>query len=188
MSNEQRKGDALKRIIHSLRFFGGDSRGFSLIELLVVIVVTGVLLGGGLAAYTSFNDRQKVSNSGQQLYNDLRDAQGKAASNEKPETCGSELLEGYQLRFSCESRYVVEVMCGGSVFDIGVTRDLEAGVVLSGGSDEAVKFYILGKGAEDKSFLVWGYGQAYQVDVTTAGEVIEAGLVEGGSASTLLPC
>lgn len=154
-----------------------DSRGFSLIELMVVLVITGFLIGGGLAAYSKFNERQVILSSVSQLYTDLRFAQGKADSNEKPATCLQGELEGYQLKFLNSSDYVIEALCGGVEVDVGINKTLGAGVSLEGSSDNTVMFYILGKGAEAKSFCLTDTNKYYQITVSASGELVSVGLV-----------
>jgi prepilin-type N-terminal cleavage/methylation domain-containing protein len=54
------------------------SRGFSLIELLVVISIMMLVLGGGIATYMSFNEKQTVLEATNQLRSYLLQAQSKA--------------------------------------------------------------------------------------------------------------
>ncbi len=153
--------------------------GFTLIELLVVVTISVLMVGGGLAAYSSFNERQLVKSAGLQLYNDLRFAQGKASANEKPDdeactqTQGS--LEGYNLAFSSPTTYTVEAICNGVSVPVEVERNFSAGVQLIEGTE--VMFYILGKGAEAKSFCLGIGALIYKVNVTVGGEIIDNGFV-----------
>lgn len=59
------------------------SRGFSLIELLVVISILGLLAGLGIASFSSFNRASQLSNAASQLRSDIRLAQSRALSGDK---------------------------------------------------------------------------------------------------------
>ncbi|MFO7553030.1 MAG: prepilin-type N-terminal cleavage/methylation domain-containing protein, partial [Haliea sp.] len=49
----------------------GNSRGFSLLELMIVIVVASVLLAIAMPAWQGFGDRGKVKSAAQALAGDL---------------------------------------------------------------------------------------------------------------------
>ena len=49
--------------------------GFTLIELLVSVVIIGILVGAGIAAYRRFNDKQRVLAAGHAYESLLRMAQ-----------------------------------------------------------------------------------------------------------------
>ncbi len=163
---------------HSTSFcLSKSGAGFTLIELLVVMTISVLMVGGGLAAYSIFNERQLAKSAGLQLYNDLRFAQGKAAANEKPddEICIQGSLEGYNLAFTSPTSYTVEAVCNGTLVSVGLDRDLSAGVQLVQGTE--VMFYILGKGAEDKRFCLGLGSLIYQINITGGGEIIDKGFV-----------
>ena len=54
--------------------------GFTLIEVVVVVAIMGVLLGAGIASYSSFNDRSKVEQAAKSVAAQLRVLQKKADS------------------------------------------------------------------------------------------------------------
>lgn len=85
--------------------------GFSLIELLVVSTLSMVLLGGALAAYSTFSTRQSRLDSGNQVLSDLRAAQQRSRSGEQPEACNS--LGGYQVwnTGGASNEYRIAVKC-----------------------------------------------------------------------------
>ena len=62
--------------------------GFSLIELVVAIGIMIVLIGGGLAAFIRFNQKQQLLSSSRELQQLIRTAQNKAKSREVPEDWG----------------------------------------------------------------------------------------------------
>lgn len=83
--------------------------GFTLIELLVVISIIGILFTVGLATYNEFNRRQVLNGAVKTLRNDLRLAQSKSLSGERPSGC-SGVLDGYQVSFTATG-YQLSAMC-----------------------------------------------------------------------------
>ena len=151
-------------------------RGFTLIELMVVITISALLVGGGLAAYTNFNERQVMLAAGQALYNDLRFTQGKATASEKPEACGAGqpqegVLERYELVFTSGNEYEINAWCGGQQVQLNLIRTLPKGIAIK--SQEGVSFYILGKGAERKTFVIEGFSREYSIEVFDTGEIAD---------------
>jgi len=70
-------------------------KGFTLIEILVIVTVTGILLGGGLAVYSRFNEKQQVRNAAQETTEFLRTIQKRATAGDKPAGCSQ--LDGYRV-------------------------------------------------------------------------------------------
>lgn len=68
--------------------------GYTLIELLIVMVIIGLILVFGVTSYSGFNERQKIKNAQQTILGDLRYARSMATNGKKPEGC-DEILEGY---------------------------------------------------------------------------------------------
>jgi len=154
------------------------AQGFTLIEILVVVVISAMLVAGGIASYNNFNERQQVVAVGKQLYTDLRLAQSMASAGDKPEECTGS-LESVQLEFVSDESYQIAALCGGIEVAVGAARVLGNGMALEVGNDTMVKFRVLGRGAEDKTFVIEGLGRQYRVEVSPTGEVVDKGLVSG---------
>lgn len=87
-------------------------RGFTIIELMITIVIGGILIAGGVAAYRGLGDRQSVKQAGLSFQTDLKSYQQKALSGQKPAVCGgSDRLTGYQVSYVDEQTYSVEAIC-----------------------------------------------------------------------------
>lgn len=71
-------------------------RGFTMIELLVVITIITLLVGGGIAAFIEFNDRQTLQAAAKDVQSIFRTAQKRARSGAKPEGCDQ--LDGFSVR------------------------------------------------------------------------------------------
>jgi prepilin-type N-terminal cleavage/methylation domain-containing protein len=79
-------------------------RGFTLIELLVGLAIVGLMVGGGMVSYGTFNKRQQVSTSGKELLVNLRQAQSKVNSGVKTAPgCQAASLIGYTVQASAGS-------------------------------------------------------------------------------------
>ena len=61
-----------------------DSRGFSLIELMMVVVVVGLVLAAGLPAFGTFRDRMVLVQASSQVTQDLRIARQVAVTRHCP--------------------------------------------------------------------------------------------------------
>ncbi len=73
------------RLVISHLFFGGK-KGFTLVELVVVLAVTGILATIMLANYNDFGARQEVGNAAEELKSNLRKYQTFAISGQKNPT------------------------------------------------------------------------------------------------------
>lgn len=96
-----------------------QQRGFTLIELMITIVISMLILSGGIAAYFNFNDRQVLLGAGKQVQTSLRGAQTKARVGDRPAGCPK--LVGYS----------VQSIGGGTQVQVSVVCDNGAGVLSS---------------------------------------------------------
>ena len=109
-------------------------RGYTLIELLIVIVIMSLITGIGFATYRDYQRRQEVVRVARQLKSDLRMAQEYAFSGIKPET-NCTVLSGYAFRveqFLSQSYYVTphcepEGQLSSHIKDV----DMPAGITIS---------------------------------------------------------
>ena len=146
--------------------------GFTLIELLLVISITGILFSLGVSQYMKFNRQQMLSQSAQELKNNLRYAQSKAMAGEKPEGCGNQSLEGYKLVFPDDQNYKIVAVCNADI-DVRTGLSLRKNVVKISGPDQ-IRFKVLAQGVIDFGTIVLQYsdiGNTEPVTVTEAGEI-----------------
>jgi len=132
--------------------------GFTLIEVLVVLVVGATFFVFGVARYRDFASRQFIINARRQLVSDLRIAQKDAISGRKPQnvtpSCQGELL-GYEFEFTnlnsgpsnTQAEYTISVSCDVSGVAVLRTQTIPSiRVQLSSGSANPILFEPLTQG------------------------------------------
>jgi prepilin-type N-terminal cleavage/methylation domain-containing protein len=87
-------------------------KGFTLIEVLVVVGLLLLTTGGVVSNYNNYNDRQKVKQATLTLKDNLRLAQTSAMSGNKPTGCSGQLT-GYQVAFTSSTLYTITALCAG---------------------------------------------------------------------------
>lgn len=103
------------------------SAGFTLIELIVVVVIIITLTGLGIAGYNSFNQRQTLRQAAEEVKSNLRDAQNRALSGEKDcticrgadLTCGTNddpVLNYWLFSITGATTYTISGSCGALAF------------------------------------------------------------------------
>ncbi len=146
--------------------------GFTLIELLVTITIITLVFTIGLTQYNRFNRRQILVKAKDQLISDLRLAQSKALSAEKPAGCGANLLSGHKLEFISNTNYQITAVCE---LDIVVKSGLSlvTGVIKQSGPD-GVFFKVLSQGTDisgTANIVLFGFGQTRTISISSVGEI-----------------
>lgn len=106
-------------------------KGYSLIEVLVVMTIIGVLFSLGYASYRNFSRRQTLMGLAKQVEGDLRLAQQMALSGEKPSACDGKTLESVRFGVTTSSpyNYKIRTVCGvGPDFPIIKSYDFSTGI------------------------------------------------------------
>lgn len=93
-------------------------RGFTLVELLIVVTILVLILGSGLASFTAFNRRERLKQTALTFKSNLRLAQTKAISAEKPLTGCTEFFgmriaftaSGYSMQHECTPEGLVSTV------------------------------------------------------------------------------
>lgn len=162
--------------------------GFTLIEMLVVLGLMALMLGGSIAGYRKFNDRQTVLQGGKEFVSTLRLAQKRASVGDKPDVAGcnaGQKLEGYRVRGSNgASTYLMVPLCGGAEATAAEQAYTFSGDVVFN-QDVDIRFYVLSRGTDfgaggNSVTIVMGNAQApgytFTVQVTRSGEIYEQGM------------
>lgn len=105
-------------------------RGFTLIEVLIVIVILGVIMAVGSVRFREFERRQAVVSAKRQLLGDVRAAQSDAVSGRKPTGCTG-TLQGYGFQVTgtagpASYRTFARCSAGAGTADL-VTKSAELG-------------------------------------------------------------
>lgn len=158
--------------------FGKHEDGYTLIELMVSIGIMSLLFTLGYASLRDFSRRQALSAVERRLGGELRLAQEKALSGQKPvsDKCDPpQELVGYQFKVVSDSQYVIEANCTGGVVEVK-SVSLPAGITISYPTVNPILFRILGEGtnltASSSSVLTeTASGRQVTVFVTEGGEV-----------------
>jgi len=87
--------------------------GFTLIEILVTVVISGILFGGGIAAYRGIGARQNLKQAGSEFQSNLRLIQEKNLSSKKPDGC--DVLHGYKVNYVDNNTYSMQAICENGV-------------------------------------------------------------------------
>lgn len=149
--------------------------GYTLIELIVVVVIIGILFSIGVAKYGEFNRSQIVEQAALDLKNNLRLAQNRAFSGEKDTSasaCGdTKRLDGWYVSFASGS-YDIYGRCGGDTTFSSTTKDLSSKKVYISPIPPTILFKPLGNGVVNAGTItLYGSGGSRTVTVTTTGEI-----------------
>lgn len=91
--------------------------GFTLIELIVSIAIMGLVMGGGIAGYRSFNERQQLLTTGKEVLVALRKAQTDAVAGVKSSNCQTRTLVSNTFSYASGAYSIVEYcQQGGTIF------------------------------------------------------------------------
>lgn len=135
--------------------------GYTLVELLVVITISTIIFGVGIAGYREFSRRQALAGVLKQVKADLRLSQQLALTGQKPEGVTCNKLDGYTFT-KTGLGYTITANCvNPTVANYLIkTVDLPPDTTISAGS---VKYKILGQGTSLSSTLT------FTITNTTAG-------------------
>ncbi len=91
------------------------NRGYSLIEILVVLALMGIIMAFGMAAWTNYRDTRRLDEAGLELVSQIRAVRSRALNGKKPVTasCDCQGLDGYQVRTD-SGQLVSRPICNGT--------------------------------------------------------------------------
>jgi type II secretory pathway pseudopilin PulG len=126
--------------------FRSFSAGLSLIELLVVMTISLIMLGGGIAAFSDFSDRRSVTSAVEELKTYFQVAQTKANAGDLG---GCTQLSGYQLQSYLNglvTEVALQAVCSAGTASAAEIHSLSAGVIVSPNID--MVFQVLNGGVQ----------------------------------------
>lgn len=150
--------------------------GFTLVEIIVSISIAMIIMGSVIVNYNEYNNRQTLKQAALTLKNNLRFAQSKAQSGEKPESNCTELT-GWTVTF-VGSGYAYQAQCipqGLHANSTSVT--LPSGVIFSP-VPAAFTFNVLSRGtslANTRALMLAGFNKTYRLEVSPGGDISDEG-------------
>jgi prepilin-type N-terminal cleavage/methylation domain-containing protein len=151
-------------------------RGFTLIELIVVISIIALLSGGGLAVFTGFRSARVALGQAQIISDTLNEAKRLAVAAEKPAECSAVTLAGYEVSFTPFAMTLTAICPGGA--PPGKVRSLTSGEII--GSPTPIEFRVLTGASTERDIDICAEGHLFRINVTGAGSVTEPLEIEGG--------
>ena len=146
---------------------------------MISVLIISLLVGGGIAAYNDFNDKQKVIAAGKEYSIILRSAQKRIKSGEKPDSgCGQ--LYGYRITtISSGTTASVDIICDqGSTIIADDVYALSSGTIFL--SDSVIIFKTLSQGVEGAQIVELGDingNYIYQIEITGEGSITDVGII-----------
>jgi len=158
------------------------SRGFTLIELIIVVTVILVISVITILNYNLYNDKQRVKQAGFSLRSDLRLAQTRAMSGQKPFNCDeTTTLVSYEVTFSgCGTGacYQIQPLCMKAGIPVDTSASRTQMTLLSGvtfkESYQPIQFLSVTGVTNlnaDQSIVLTGAGVTYTVNVSRSGSI-----------------
>jgi len=128
----------------------GNSKGYTLIELLIAMTIVTIVFTIGLVSFRDFSRRQALTGILKSVKADLRLAQQFALTGQKPVDCdSSNSLTGYTFRITGNYTYEIVANCvsGVTANDIIIKSvDFTVNQVTIEANPSSVKFKSLGQG------------------------------------------
>lgn len=133
------------------------AQGYTLIELLIVMVLIGILVTIGLTTFQSYAQQQSLISVVRMIQTDLRLTQGLAVAGNKPSQCVNQAnpndpnytLNSYSLLVTSSSSYSVEANCivgGANSVVIIKSVSIPAGITITNPFPNPVVFKTLSQG------------------------------------------
>lgn len=160
-----------------MRLFQRQLPGFTLIELIITVAITALVVGGSIAGFVSFTDRQEVLNSAQRVQQMMRNAQSKARVREKPNDANCVTLDRYRVYFNGSNTFNLRPGClnaSDTLINSAViaTILLPTDVTVSPAPARWIDFHTLEEGTTGgTTFVFSGGGYDFQFTVSSTGSI-----------------
>ena len=152
-------------------------KGYTLVELLVVILIMGIFLQLGFTSLRDFSRRQAAFSAARQVEGDIRFAQSLALSGNKPEgsVCDNinALFNGVRFQILTATSYEISTECstGRAVIK---TVTIDSNISLRSPSVNPIIFRPLARGTNVPTQTTIGvctYAAGVGIQVTNSGEI-----------------
>lgn len=154
-------------------------RGYTLIELIVVITIIGLLVGASIAGFNTLNKRQTLISSGKEVISLMRTAQQRAVSGIKPAGVCDRLM-GYSVKGTINgSSYTLNYVClvNGNLVTTQI-RSYQLGQGVTFLSTFTVQFNVQtgGAGGDLGDLQIKTSAYTFTFNVNASGDISEKGL------------
>lgn len=151
-----------------------NSRGFTLLEIVIVFAVIAILSAIGIAAFVSYSRVQSLQTSASTLSSTLSLARSRAISQAKPTDCGSQILNGYKVVLNTAANsYELDAICSNFSYVIQ-TQKLPVNITFDAVKTTSTSFYfpvivngVIGSG----TIYLNGYGNSKTIVVDSTGDI-----------------
>lgn len=153
-------------------------KGFTFIEILVTIAITMLLFSGTAASYSRFTDESRLKQAALTVKNDLRLAQNKAISGEKPLNMSCDQLIGYVVTFTDKS-YSVQAQCNPNQVNAPIKTVSLGNTVSFVPVPAPITFGVLTQGvniSSDETITLSGANKTYKFTLSPQGEITDLGI------------
>ena len=147
-------------------------KGFTLIELIVVISVAAILSVIGIAAFVSYNQTQSLNTAAADIASMFSLAKSRAASQAKPSACSSQTLSGYQILIVIDDKtYELNAICP-PVTSLILRNTLPNPITFSSADPTTYFFPVLIGGLSasgTRTIVLSGFGKTKTITVDSLG-------------------
>jgi len=144
----------VRKKLSILNFQFSISKGFTLVELIVVFSVVAIITSAGLASFAAYGNQQSLQIAGADVLSFLQTARSRAISQIKPSSCAAATLDSYDVTFTVPgSDYALNAVCDGAEFPIG-TKTLPSKLQFKSGSDTKISFQVLDGTANNSTVTI----------------------------------
>ena len=143
--------------------------GYTLLELLMVVLIMGILVGLGAAGYRDFSRRQYITTAKQSITSGLRFAQSEASAGKKG-ACASGDFQGYIFDMQTSS-FSISIACTtGNI--LLQTKSLEADVTAVTTPAGLITFSPLAVGTgSDTTIEITHSGSSTTINISSQGNI-----------------
>lgn len=169
----------MKKYLSPLTFHLSSRRGFTLIELMIVLSIMSVLGTVGIAGFRAYSQTQVLQSAVNEFATALNTARSRALSQVKPASCGSaKTLDGYGIKVLADTgtpkySYSMFFTCSGSDMSADKDKILPKDISFAGADNGKSFFFptLTGQVQAPDQITVSGYGKDKIVSVNSLGGV-----------------
>jgi prepilin-type N-terminal cleavage/methylation domain-containing protein len=153
--------------------WAGKGSGFSLLEMVIVLGILSVLVGGGVVTLVPFKERREVLADARGMASLLKQVQAKASAVEVPLSCSASGVGEFELDFSAsEVNLLIKDPVGNVCETSGAVLSFSNGTEIYS-TDGAVVFKTPSGSTDLGSVGICNYGIQYDLELNENGSVSE---------------